>query len=196
MRRYWINQKGVQSGPFDIEELKQKSLDSDTFVWYSGMPDWKPADEVDELKALVTAVQLVEPLPQEQPVSETTAQPPVFPEPVQESVAPICEQRPVAQPPAYSGDAVVTPQTPYSYPPLPTPECPPTNLVWAIISTVCCCTPLGIVAIVFAAQVRSKFNCGDFKKAQKYSEMSAWFCILAIVLGIVAIPVSLLSLFP
>ena len=37
------------------------------------------------------------------------------------------------------------------------------HLVKAIISTLCCCLPLGIVSIVFAAQVDSKRNAGDIQ---------------------------------
>ena len=34
---------------------------------------------------------------------------------------------------------------------------PPNHLVWAILSTLFCCLPLGIASIVFAAQVNSKY---------------------------------------
>jgi len=38
---------------------------------------------------------------------------------------------------------------------------PPNYLVWAILSTIFCCLPFGIVSIVFAAQVNSKWLEGD-----------------------------------
>jgi hypothetical protein len=41
----------------------------------------------------------------------------------------------------------------------------PNHLVWAIISTLCCCWPMGIVAIVYAAQVDSKLASGDYEGA-------------------------------
>jgi Interferon-induced transmembrane protein len=41
----------------------------------------------------------------------------------------------------------------------------PNHLVWAIISTLCCCWPMGIVAIVYAAQVDNKLATGDYQGA-------------------------------
>ena len=38
---------------------------------------------------------------------------------------------------------------------------PPNYLVWAILSTVLCCLPLGVASIVYAAQVNSKWYAGD-----------------------------------
>ena len=40
------------------------------------------------------------------------------------------------------------------------------NLVWAILSTLFCCLPLGIVAIVKAAQVNGLLAIGDYYGAQ------------------------------
>lgn len=58
------------------------------------------------------------------------------------------------------------------------PQGPPPNyLAWAIISTVLCCLPFGIVSIVYAAQVNSKWSTGDFAGAQtasKNAKLWAW----------------------
>ncbi len=46
------------------------------------------------------------------------------------------------------------------------PQTPPPNyLVFAILATIFCCQILGIVSIVFAAQVNSKWNAGDIQGA-------------------------------
>jgi hypothetical protein len=37
----------------------------------------------------------------------------------------------------------------------------PNNLVWAILSTLFCCLPLGVVSIVYASQVDGKRAAGD-----------------------------------
>ncbi len=74
------------------------------------------------------------------------------------------------------------------------PECPPTNLVWAILTTVLCCLPLGIIAILYAVKVSSRYNAGDYAGAERASETGAWWCIGAIIAGIVLSP--LLSLLP
>ena len=53
-------------------------------------------------------------------------------------------------------------------PPRGTP--PPNHLVWAILTTLFCCLPGGIVAIVYAAQVDSKFAAGDLAGAHQSSD--------------------------
>ncbi len=72
------------------------------------------------------------------------------------------------------------------------PPCPPTYLVWAIIATVCCCTPLGIVAIIYAANIKNAYYRGDYMMAQRNSSRAQAWIIAAIVLGILAIPFQLI----
>lgn len=210
MLQYWTNKDGEQSGPFSYDELKQQPLDSDTWVWCSGMDDWKKIVDVPELAALAqqSAAEPQEPAEPEPEVTEVQqpAEPEAAQEPEEEQVPEQAEQ-PVetATPPAYEEPmpqyeqqpAYEQPQSQYvqqpQYATQPMPECPPTNLVWAIISTVLCCVPLGIVAIVLAANVKSKYEQGDYARAKKYSDWSAWCCIAAITLGVIGIPVSLLT---
>ena len=45
----------------------------------------------------------------------------------------------------------------------------PNYLVWAILATICCCVPTGIIAIVYSAQVNGKVAAGDYATAQNYS---------------------------
>lgn len=66
---------------------------------------------------------------------------------------------------------------------------PPNHLVWAILATLFCCLPGGIVAIVYAAQVDSKFMAGDVAGAQYASDQAKLWCwisagvVLAIIVG-------------
>ena len=60
----------------------------------------------------------------------------------------------------------------------------PNHLAKAIISTLCCCLPFGIVAIVFAAQVNGKLDAGDFAGAQKTSEQANFWGNLSIGIGL------------
>jgi len=58
-----------------------------------------------------------------------------------------------------------TPPPPYRASGIPG-TLPPNYLAWAILTTVLCCLPLGIVSIVFAAQVNSKWALGAVAGAQ------------------------------
>ncbi len=68
---------------------------------------------------------------------------------------------------------------------------PESNMVWAILSTVFCCLPFGIVAIVKASQVESRWYMGDKAGAHEAASAAAmWSWIAAgvgLVLGIVVV---------
>jgi hypothetical protein len=63
----------------------------------------------------------------------------------------------------------------------------PNYLVWAILATVFCCLPFGIVGIVYAAQVNSKLAGGDVNGALAASKnaktwtLVSFFCGLAVI---------------
>ena len=63
----------------------------------------------------------------------------------------------------------------------------PNHLVWAILSTLFCCLPLGIASIVFAAQVNSKWNAGDVAGAQESSDKARKFALWATIIGVVLV---------
>ncbi len=56
------------------------------------------------------------------------------------------------------------------------PQMPPKSwLVESILVTLFCCLPFGIVGIIKAASVDSKFRCGDYEGAQQASaEAGKW----------------------
>ena len=62
-------------------------------------------------------------------------------------------------------------------------------LVESILVTVLCCLPLGVVGIVFASQVQSKFSSGDIEGAKAASRQAGlftkigFFCGLAVIIG-------------
>ncbi len=62
----------------------------------------------------------------------------------------------------------------------------PSYLVQSILVTLCCCLPLGIPAIVFAAQVNGKLKAGDIAGAEEASRKAKMWCWIAFGLGIVA----------
>lgn len=63
---------------------------------------------------------------------------------------------------------------------------PSTNLVWAVIMTLCCNTIAGIIAIIFSAQVSSKYHAGDIEGAKRASRMSEIWIIVSFIVGMLA----------
>src|SRR5258708_39929799 len=58
-------------------------------------------------------------------------------------------------------------------------------LVQAILVTLCCCLPFGIVAIVYAAQVNGKLEAGDVAGAQQASSNAKMWCWIGFGCGVV-----------
>jgi hypothetical protein len=59
----------------------------------------------------------------------------------------------------------------------------PNHLVLAIVSTLCCCLPLGVVGIIYATQVNSKLAAGDVAGAMAASKNASLFSWIGIALG-------------
>lgn len=77
------------------------------------------------------------------------------------------------------------PGSPYgqSYGPPPGPP-PPNYLVQAILTTIFCCLPFGIVSIVFAAQVNGKYEAGDYAGAVDLSSKAKTWAWVAFGVGL------------
>lgn len=61
----------------------------------------------------------------------------------------------------------------------------PNHLALAILSTLCCCMPFGVVSIVYAAQVDGHVNKGDVVAAMDSSEKAKNWAVASIVSGFV-----------
>ena len=59
----------------------------------------------------------------------------------------------------------------------------PTYLGQAILSTLCCCLPLGITAWVYSAQVSKKLAAGDYPGARRASDNANLFSWLSLGIG-------------
>lgn len=63
----------------------------------------------------------------------------------------------------------------------------PNYLVFAILTTVFCCLPAGIPAIVYAAQVNGKLQAGDLAGAQDASKNAKMWCLISLGLGLAVV---------
>lgn len=80
------------------------------------------------------------------------------------------------------------PGTPYSgYSQPPAAPKPSNNLALAIVSTVLCCWPLGIVSIVYAAKVDGHWSAGRYREAVDASRKARNWAIASIVTVVVLI---------
>lgn len=76
--------------------------------------------------------------------------------------------------------------------PSPMRPMPPTYLVWAVLSCICCCIPTGIVAIIYASKVAPLYNRGDYFGSKAASEKAGWWVIISFVAGLIWAPFSAL----
>jgi hypothetical protein len=83
-----------------------------------------------------------------------------------------------------SGAAVGVPTLPGAASRPPKPD---SHLAWAILTTLLCCLPLGVVSIVFATQVDSKYIAGDYAGAEAASGKAKTFAIISVALTAVVI---------
>ncbi len=60
----------------------------------------------------------------------------------------------------------------------------PNYLARAILVTLFCCQPFGIVSIVYAAQVNSKLGAGDYAGAVEVSNKARIWCWLSFGIGL------------
>lgn len=56
MKSYYYTNGKTNFGPFTVEELKDKSLTKDTFVWADGYDNWQTAGTVPELRAVLVTL--------------------------------------------------------------------------------------------------------------------------------------------
>ncbi len=87
------------------------------------------------------------------------------------------------------------PPPPPAMPPVPPPspmgmpasQPPSNNLAFAIIVTILCCLPFGIVAIIKAAEVNGKWAQGDYAGATASAAAAKKWSIIGLVTGLVVI---------
>ena len=152
---YYLDHANQKHGPLPISSL-QGAIGPNTLVWTSGMANWTPASQVPEL-AQILAVPAAPPTP----------------------------QQPQPNPYGYQQPQPQQPQQPYyggqNNAGMPRPD---NNLVWAILSTILCCLPLGIVSIVYSCKVNGLYEQGRYKEAQEAADNAKKYAIIGAICGV------------
>ena len=92
-------------------------------------------------------------------------------------VPPVNPPRPGAVPP---------PNPPRGFQPGANDGKPDNWLVWSILTTVLCCLPLGVVAIIYAARVDNLWNSGQREEAVKAAKNAKLFTLISLGVGVLS----------
>lgn len=65
----------------------------------------------------------------------------------------------------------------------PPPAKPDSLLIWSILSTVVCCLPIGLIAVVHATRVDPLWNQGEYEAATREAQSARIGCIVSCILG-------------
>ena len=69
------------------------------------------------------------------------------------------------------------------------------HLVDAIIITLCCCLPFGIVGIVYAAMCKGQISVGNYELAKDYSKKANMWNMIGLAIGLCMIALNLIFQF-
>ena len=166
---FYIDTQNQQHGPIAEDKLLSVGIKRHTLVWCQGMTDWLPAETVPELRARFDEAeqQAAQPEPQPQPS-------PNEPPPYQQYQQQHQQQQQYQQQTPHNGFNYNRPPYPNNY------------MVWAVLSTICCCLPLGIVAIVKANQVSGLYYRGYYDEAYLAAEDAKKWSIIALIAGLIS----------
>ena len=212
--QYWIIKDGESKGPFTLEELQAMGISQTTKIWCKGMDNWTKAGETDIADVLFAHVvdESEERSAESGEASESeelSAESGEAPE--QPRMTP-----PPYNPALYSQPPYMPQQPPMpGYRPQPSPQqiyndgyrrgledgkkldadtdtskCPPSNMVWAVLATVFCCMPAGIVSIVYASRVSGLYHKGDFVGAKRASDRAAYWALGSAIFHMVTYPIT------
>lgn len=180
--KYYIIENEAPVGPFDVNELVARGLRPTDLVWAEGMADWATAESVEEVRMALYG-------PKnnniDAPVTSTPVQGGVCPPPPAPHAPAYQQPQPQYQQPQYQQPQYNQQgQQPYQQPILP----PDNYLAWAIIVTILCCVPFGIVAIVKAASVNGLWNSGNYEQAYRASASAKKWVIITAIVGVATSP--------
>ena len=165
--KYYIIQNGQQMGPYTIEQLKIYHVTPETDVWTEGMANWAKAKDIPALASLFAGMGAAPGATVAQPqAAQNSGQYQQTGNQYQQTSGNQYQQ---AQPSSYGG-----------YP-------PKTWVAEAILVTLFCCMPFGIVGLVHATMVSLYYNRGEFEAAEQASKTAGKWVKIAFIIGLIVI---------
>lgn len=200
-KKYWIIRNQESEGPFASDDLRNMGISEETYIWYAGLQKWTKAGKLPEIRlacgwAAVAGM--------DNGVQSETTTPPAFDADRYRQSCPAGHVIPPQTPnlrQAYDAgyrqginDARQVESADFSQAADQadnTPgTCPPTYLVWAILATILCSLPFGIVAIWFAARVQTLYLRGEYQRSSRASDRAALWTVVSVIVGLVLLPIS------
>ena len=188
--KYYIAENGQPAGPFEPNELMLHGLTVNSLVWGEGMPNWVSASQVPELMAILNGTpfnpgNIDVSMPQVPPMGDPMPQ-----------VPPFGGQQPTQPTPYGQG----TPNQPYAPPQYGPSTNQPTNQImpktWltesilvTAASLLCCFNIVGLItgvlAIIKANGVKSKYMKGDVTGANHDSASAKKWVLITVAVGVI-----------
>lgn len=165
--KYFIVEKGAPAGPFSVADLMVRCLRPTDLVWAEGMTDWTRADSVEEIRQALYG-------PKDEPFVTTPPVPHVVEVPIDTPPTPpfhsAPEPTPVDDEPKYAPgetyhDHLIKPDN---------------WLAPAIIATILCCLPFGIVGIVYASKVNTLWTTGRRQEAYEAASSAKKWTLISV----------------
>lgn len=194
---YYITPENEQRGPVEAAMLASCGVDSNTMVWTEGMANWQRAGDLPDLSFFILSTSTPPPFnaSQSQPQFDASQQQ-QYGSTQQSGGSFQSQQAYDASQQAYNPSgfdsqnnqgyaAASNPFTNNASGNMP-PYKPDNNMVWAILSTLCCCLPLGIVSIVYASRVNGYYYSGNYAAAQEAADKAKNWALYSLIGAIVA----------
>lgn len=160
---YYIGPNNQQQGPVPPEQLRSRGVTGETMVWKAGMAQWQKAKDVPELSRYFAGSPYNAGNSFDDQSTRFTAPPPNYGNNANYG----------NYGPQYAGQFGGN---------QPTGPKPDSHLVWAILTTIFCCLPFGVVSIVYASKVDSAWRMGQQMEAEESSRKAknwAWASALS-----------------
>ena len=163
--KYYIYRNGRQEGPYEAQTIVNMHLSNDTYVWNETMKDWQPITTVPELLQQTPPPSYQPNYGQQNYGQQNYGQ--------QNYGQQNYGQQNYNPAPAYATNQGQSSRVP----------CPSTHMALAIITTIMCCLPTGIVAIMKSTKVESLYHAGQYDEAVSASKSALNWSIAGIVLS-------------